>query len=372
REDAGGGRRLVGYAVPPAGHGLDTDGIRSRLAGELPAYMVPSAFVALEAFPLTPNGKVDRAALPIPETVAVASRAPRTAREEILCGLFAEVLGLTDVGVDDGFFDLGGHSLLATRLISRVRSVLGGEVGVREFFDLPTVSGVARLLEGSGGRARAALVAGERPERVPLSFAQRRLWFLNQMEEPGTYNVPVALRLRGAVDEEALRAALGDVLERHESLRTVFVQDRDQVWQHVLPAEQTPAPLEIVDRGSGEDVAGLAGFVALGFDLSVEPPVRARLYRASDEESVLCVVVHHIACDGWSLAPLLDDLSRAYRSRAGGRVPDWSPLPVQYADFSLWQRRELGDQSDPGSLMHTQLEYWRRALEGAPQELALP
>ncbi|MFJ9554119.1 amino acid adenylation domain-containing protein [Nocardiopsis sp. NPDC101807] len=372
REDAGGGSRLVGYAVPPAGHGLDTDGVRSRLAGELPAYMVPSAFVALEAFPLTPNGKVDRAALPVPETVAVAGRAPRTAREEILCGLFAEVLDRPDVGVDDGFFDLGGHSLLATRLIGRVRSVLGGEVGVREFFDRPTVAGVARLLEREGGRARAALVAGERPERVPLSFAQRRLWFLNQMEEPGTYNVPVALRLRGAVDAEALRAALGDVVGRHESLRTVFVQDQDQVRQHVLPAERTPAPLEIVDRESGEDVAGLTEFVARGFDLSVEPPVRARLYRVSDEESVLCVVVHHIACDGWSLAPLLDDLSRAYRSRARGRAPDWAPLPVQYADFSLWQRRELGEESDPGSVMHAQSEYWRRALEGAPQELALP
>ncbi|MES0838488.1 condensation domain-containing protein, partial [Nocardiopsis tropica] len=224
-------------------------------------------------------------------------------------------------------------------------------------------------------------MAGERPERVPLSFAQRRLWFLNQMEEPGTYNIPVALRLRGAVDVEALRAALGDVVGRHESLRTVFVQDRDQVWQHVLPTGPTEAFFDIVDRAPGSGAAdgvpegiasSLAEFAVGGFDLSAQLPLRARLYRVSDGESVLCVVVHHIACDGWSLAPLLGDLGRAYEARTGGRVPGWAPLPVQYADFSLWQRRELGEQADPGSVMHAQSEYWRGALQGAPQELALP
>ncbi|MFV2199180.1 phosphopantetheine-binding protein, partial [Nocardiopsis sp. LOL_012] len=225
REDRPGDKRLVGYAVPEAGADLDPVDLRSSLARSLPEYMVPAAVVALEALPLTGNGKLDRRALPEPDFGELSQgRAPRDEREEELCALFAEVLGLESVTIDDSFFDLGGHSLLATRLLGRIRGALGVELTVRELFHAPTVAGVAeRIGSGNAAPARAALTVQDRPERIPLSYAQRRLWFLDRLEGPSaTYNIPVVLRLRGGLDAGALEAALGDVVERHEALRTVF------------------------------------------------------------------------------------------------------------------------------------------------------
>ena len=238
REDGAGGKRLVGYVVAAAGRSLNAAELRAHVAGLLPDYMVPSAFVVLERLPLTANGKLDRAALPAPSVAAGAGRrAARSPQEEVLCGLFAEVLGVAGVGIDDNFFELGGHSLLAMRLIGRVRSTLDVELPIRSLFEAPTVEGLVRRLEvGSGGSGSSGvrLRRFERGDLIPLSFAQRRLWFLDRLEGPGSaYTIPMAVRLRGALDVAALQAALGDVVERHESLRTVF-GERDGIAHQIV------------------------------------------------------------------------------------------------------------------------------------------
>jgi hypothetical protein len=291
--------------------------------------------------------------------------------EEMLCGVFAEVLGLPFVGVDDDFFGLGGHSLLATRLVNRVRSVLGAEVSIRALFADPTVRGVARLV---GERvSRVPLVPGPRPEPVPLSFAQRRLWFLNRLTgSAGDYNVPVGLRIGGELDTGALHRAIADVVARHETLRTVFPVRGDEPRQEILdPALACPA-MPVTETGRGELAAALAAAGGAGFDLTRELPLRVRVFRLAPDEHVLLLVLHHIAGDGWSMAPLADDLSRAYGARVRGAAPAWAPLAVQYADYSSWQRAVLGGEDDPGSVIARQLEFWTGALDGVPQELALP
>ncbi|MBC2879822.1 MULTISPECIES: non-ribosomal peptide synthetase [Streptomyces] len=376
REDVPGDRRLVGYAVPEPDTGPDPARLRARLAERLPDYMVPVAVVVLDGLPVTVNGKLDRAALPAPVFGgAPAGRAPRSGREQALCGLFAEVLGVERVGVEDNFFDLGGHSLSATRLVSRIRSVLGVELGIRTLFEAPTAEGLARRLEDAG-RARPALVARERPERLPVSFAQRRLWLVGQLEGPSaTYNHPLALRLTGPLDRMALGAALRDVVERHESLRTVFGEVGGEPLQRVLGMAEVGEVLSWVPlAGAGEEAvsAALRERARYVFDLAAEVPVRAWLFGVGTDEYVLLLVVHHIAGDGWSMGPLGRDLEVAYRARVSGGVPEWDALPVQYADYALWQRELLGDEADPSSPAGSQLAFWRGALAGLPAELSLP
>ncbi|WRZ04759.1 non-ribosomal peptide synthase/polyketide synthase [Streptomyces sp. NBC_00385] len=371
REDQPGDKRLVAYTT---GDTPDINDLRQHLAKTLPTYMIPSAFTHLDALPLTPNGKLDRNALPAPDYgVGVeVSRRARTPQEEILCGLFADVLGLERVGVDDSFFELGGHSLLATRLVSRIRSGLGVELSVRRLFEAPTVAGIAAGLAGASV-ARAGLVAGVRPERVPLSFAQRRLWFLQQYE-PGNslYNIPVALRLNGDLDQEALRLALADVVDRHESLRTVIAEDDEGAHQVVLDGDRARPRLAVAATSESALEGDLARAVAHGFDLAAETPLRTTLFGLAPDEHVLLVVVHHIAADGWSLAPLARDLTEAYTARCEGAAPVWEPLAVQYADYTLWQREVLGSEDDPDSQLSAQLAYWRETLADLPVELDLP
>ncbi|MEU7136258.1 MupA/Atu3671 family FMN-dependent luciferase-like monooxygenase [Streptomyces sp. NPDC046261] len=377
REDQPGDKRLVAYVVPDSGTTLEPQTLNAAVTDRLPDYMVPAAVIVLDALPLTTNGKLDRRALPAPDYARLSTaRAPRNPREETLCGLFAEVLGLDSVGIDDSFFDLGGHSLLATRLISRVRSTLGTELGIRALFETPTVAGLADQLSDSTP-IRPELAPTVRPERLPLSFAQRRLWFISRLEGPNaTYNMPLAVRLTGTLDEQALRTALHDVITRHESLRTVFPEDTDgQPHQHILSPDEAVESLTLVTVDApGEEALAAVMEKSAGcrFDLAVDLPLRAWLFTSAPDEHVLLLVMHHIAGDGWSMAPLAKDLSTAYTARSGGRAPSWAPLPVQYADYTLWQRQLLGDEDDPESVITGQVAFWQEALAGVPEELALP
>ncbi len=343
--------------------------LRAHVRDRLPQYMVPSAIVLLDQFPLLASGKLDRRALPSPDKqAATAGRAPRTPVEEVLCGLFAEVLDTASIGVDDDFFALGGHSLMATRLVARLRAVFGVELQVRSVFETPTVAGLAALLATSGASpARPALArADPRPDVLPLSFAQQRLWFLHRLEGPSaTYNMPTAVRLSGALDVDALRTALADVVERHEALRTVFPEIDGEARQLVLGDATIPLPIRAVTEATLADAVSEAA--ATVFELESEIPLRARLLRLGAREHVLVLVFHHIASDGWSTAPLWRDLATAYTARQAGEAPQWTPLPVQYADYTLWQRDVLGEP-----VIEPQLAYWREALAGLPERIELP
>jgi len=384
REDRPGDKRLAGYVVPAAGTELDPAFLREACGRVLPGYMVPAAVVVLDALPLSPIGKLDRRALPAPGYAAVGGRAPATPQEKALCEVFAQVLGLERVGVEDSFFDLGGHSLLATRLVSRVRAVLGAELAIRAVFENPTVAALAGVLEEAEA-ARPALVPMSRPERLPLSFAQQRLWFLEQFHGPSTaYNVPFAWRLHGRLDTAALTAALGDVVARHESLRTVFAAEDGQPYQQVIAAGQVTVPVTVTTARPGELVRLIEEAARREFDLASELPIRAWLFTLTEQEHVLLLLCHHIASDGWSMQVLMTDLATAYQARHAGRVPDWVPLPVQYADYALWQRDLLGGTGGPAGargadgdaadrgVLAGQVRYWQQALAGLPDELALP
>ncbi|MEC4020707.1 non-ribosomal peptide synthetase, partial [Streptomyces sp. H27-D2] len=367
--DREGNTRLAGFLTGTA----DVAAARAALAAALPDYMVPSAFVLLDALPLTANGKVDRKALPAADFAAASNgRAPRTPQEEVLCGLFADVLGLQRVSVDDNFFDLGGHSLLATKVISRLRVMLGLELPIKAMFEAPTVAGLARLLAGAD-EARPAVTAVERPDELPLSFAQQRLWFLSHLDgRSAAYHLPRTLRLSGTLDRPALAAALADVVERHESLRTVFPEADGRAVQIVLDPDRARPGLPVHRATEAELEYVLAERAARPFDLANELPLRAELFELADDEHVLLVVLHHIAGDGWSVLPLAADLCEAYTARLRGEAPAWQPLPVQYADYTLWQRELLGDADDPSSVSARQLDFWREALAGLPDELELP
>ncbi|MEV4643175.1 amino acid adenylation domain-containing protein, partial [Actinoplanes sp. NPDC049548] len=371
--------QLVGYLVPTEGATPQPETVRDFLAGRLPAHLVPAIFVLLDALPTTANGKLDRAALPAPDADGLGGRGPQTPAEEILCGVYAEVLGVDRVPADRSFFELGGDSLSGMRLVSRIRAAFGVEIGIRDLFATPSVAEVARLVDGGHVAAYPALTRRERPVDLPLSFAQQRLWFLNRLEGAGAgavYNQPFAVRLEGDLDVAALAAALGDVAERHESLRTVFPQDGGVPVQRILDGAAGRPPFAVVPTTEAELPGVLAGCAARRFDLSADLPWRSWLLALGEHDGakqhVLLLVAHHVAVDGWSMSLLVDDLRSAYASRRRGAAPAWTPLPVQYADYTLWQREVLGDLNNPDSVVGGQLAYWRDALAGAPPELRLP
>ncbi|MGW0984615.1 condensation domain-containing protein, partial [Streptomyces xiamenensis] len=352
REDRPGDPRITAYLIPKNNAVLETARVRAAVSAVLPDHMVPAAFVTLDALPLTPNGKLDRKALPTPglDQARSPARAPRTPREETLCRLFADILGTEEVGIDDNFFDLGGHSLLATRLTSRIRTELDVDLDIRTIFEAPTPALLAARC-GADDRHRPVLTRAPRTGDVPLAFGQTRLWFLDQLEGPSaTYNLSFALRLSGPLDMTAIQRAAMDVLARHESLRTVFrVSDGGPV-QHVLEVDELPVPLRTVATSPDGLDREMAAETAKGFRIATELPLRITLFEESEQEHVLLVVVHHLVSDGWSLAPLARDLATAYTARTQHTQPDWEPLPVQYADYTLWQRELLGDANDPTSL----------------------
>ncbi|GAA1855041.1 hypothetical protein GCM10009836_38870 [Pseudonocardia ailaonensis] len=369
--DPAGALRLVGYVVPRTGTGPEHAALRAWAADRLPAHMVPAALVSLGALPMTANGKLDRRALPEPAPERGAGRAPSSATEIALAGLFGQVLGVDGVAVDDSFFDLGGHSLVATRLVSRIRAELGADLSVRAIFDAPTVRALAALVDTASGGAGSALIPRERPAAVPLSSAQQRLWFLDQMEGPSAaYVLPFAIRLTGPVDVAVLRAAVADVIGRHESLRTAFPTTGGVPRQEVLPADVVEIPVvEIAEEALEAELVAASGH---RFALATDLPVRPRVLRLPGGDVVLSLALHHIAGDEWSGERLLADLDLAYRARSAGAEPGWAPLPVQYADYTLWQREQLGAEDDPGSVLARQVAYWRETLAGLPEEVPLP
>ncbi|TQM25439.1 non-ribosomal peptide synthase protein (TIGR01720 family)/amino acid adenylation domain-containing protein [Nocardia bhagyanarayanae] len=367
RENSNGVVVLVSYVTGR----VDADQLTRWAARALPSHMVPAAIVVLDELPLTAGGKLDRNALPEPEFAARTYREPSTVSERIVAEVFAEVLGVERIGADDHFFELGGNSLLATRVTARLGAAVNARVPVRLLFAAPTVAGCARDLAKLTGGGRPALVAGPRPERVPLSPAQQRMWFLNRFDTGSTaYNIPVAIRLTGELDIDAMRRAFADLVARHEILRTVYPQREDGPVQVVLPPDHPDVP-ELRVRDVVDVESAVEEVLSTVFDVTAEVPVRAALFCA-EREFVLAMVVHHISADGFSGSPLTRDLAAAYVARAAGRAPAWTPLAVQYADYALWQRALLGSEDQPGSMAAEQIAYWREALADLPDQLELP
>ncbi|HEX6040165.1 condensation domain-containing protein, partial [Longimicrobium sp.] len=374
REDAPGDKRLVAYVA--ADETASADALRAHLAERLPAYMVPAAYVRLDALPLTPNGKVDRRALPAPDGEAFGIRgyeAPSGATEQAVADVWAEVLGAERVGRGDDFFDLGGHSLLAVRLVSRVRQALDVDVALGDLFERPVLADFARGLETAARAGTLAVVPVDRGAPLPASFAQQRLWFLEQLGGTGAaYNIPLRLRLRGELDRAALSRALDRIVARHESLRTVFPAVDGQPVQRIAAVEESAFRLVEHDlQGTADAEDGLRRLMAdeagAPFDLVDGPLVRGRLVRMAADDHALLVTMHHIVSDGWSMGVLARELGALYGAFARGEADPLPPLAVQYADYAAWQRRVVD-----GALLERQAGFWERNLAGAPELLELP
>ncbi|MGW1992036.1 amino acid adenylation domain-containing protein [Embleya sp. NPDC001921] len=376
------GSALCAYLVPTRGIAIDVDAVRAELARALPAPLLPDAYVVLDAFPLNPNGKLDRAALPAPQASAAPKRAPADDRERALCAIFAEFLDLAPdrVGPDDDFFALGGHSLLAARLANRLRGAFAVELAVPDVFHAPTPAALARLLDGAEPvRPRVREIAV--PDPAPASFAQVGLWFEEQVRGPSAaYNLPLGVRLRGRVDPEAIRAALRDVVARHESLRTLLVPGTDgtPVREQLTPAaahSRSHCAVVAAHTWSAEQIAAeVAALVARPFDIGADLPVRAAVFVGpADGEHVLVLVLHHSAADRWSFGPLLADLTAAYTAHTtGSKLQARSEPAVGHGSYAAWQRAILGERDTPTDLTRQQLDYWAGALRDAPEELVLP
>ncbi len=374
REEAGGERRLVAYCV--GGEVPEAEVLRAFLSERLPEHMVPAAYVRLEALPRTPSGKVDRRALPAPEGDAYARsgyEAPVGEAEQALAEIWSDVLGVERVGRWDHFFELGGHSLLAVQVISRVRQVLGVEVALGEVFERPVLAEQARGLEASVRAELPPIEPVERGGPLALSFAQQRLWFLEQLGGMGSaYHVPKRLRLRGELEVAALRRALDRIVARHEVLRTTFVVREGEPEQRIAPAGESGLQLvehDLVGHAEAEgELRRLVGEEAVApFDLERGPLVRGRLIRVGEEEHVLLVTLHHIVSDAWSTGVLIHELGVLYRAYRRGEGDPLPPLAVQYADYAAWQRRRV-----EGEVLLAQAAYWERTLAGAPELLELP
>lgn len=373
REDQPGDKRLVAYIVPDAEGNPDLAEIRTYAAESLPGYMIPSAIMIMTELPLTPNGKINRKVLPAPDfNLLVSERVARNPQEEILCDLFAEVLSIARIGIDDNFFEIGGHSLLAARLMGRIRETLGVELGIAKLFESPTVAELAKQLDSTQS-ARPAIQKVERPKEVPLSFAQRRLWFLNCLEGPSpTYNIPVVIRMSGEVNRAALQSAFYDIVNRHETLRTIFPNTLGTSHQQILDTDEVNTNLIVTPTTESELSEVLAEAVRYSFNLAEEPAIRMELFEINPDEHVLLVLLHHIVGDGWSLNPLSRDLAAAYQAHCKGESVQWKSLPVQYADYALWQQELLGNESLQDSLISQQIEFWKEELKGLPDQLELP
>ncbi|MFC9897385.1 amino acid adenylation domain-containing protein [Nocardia sp. NPDC127579] len=401
----GGVTVLVSYVVPArtGGSEFDTERLRNRVAGRLPGYMVPGHLMVLDDVPLTPVGKLDRKALPVPDFERQQRRylAPRTPVEAAVAQVFADVIGAERVGIDQSFFELGGNSLSATRVVARVNAALGSTIALRDLFDAPSVAQLAGRVVPATEDARApfALAPRLRPDRIPLSPAQQRMWVLNQLDPTSAaYNITVALRLTGPFDPAVMRHALTDVLRRHETLRTVYPADTQGPRQVILDVDSAVPTLEVREIEDGAPLTDrINTLAARGFDLTVDTPIRVTLLRLPAQEAdasnggvrippydtdsahdgvepvhVVLLVVHHISADGFSMAPLAADLMTAYAARVAGYGGGLPARAVQYADFALWHRDLLGLESDPESLAARQIRHWSETLADAPEILEVP
>jgi amino acid adenylation domain-containing protein len=372
-------QRLRAYVVTV--EGVDTEGgeLREWLRRSLPDYMIPTTFVLLEELPRTPNGKLDRRALlqhSQPETIPASRHvAPRNPLEEVLAGIWAEVLGVERVGIHDNFFELGGHSLLATQVVSRVRKVLQVELGLREFFESPTVAelvgSIAALRRGDAQSNMPPLTRSERdPQGMPLSFAQQRLWFIDQLA-PGSpvYNIPFSFRMMGELNVKAIEQTLCEIARRHEVLRTTFAKRDGRPVQLIAEAADFTLPLTdltaLADEEQRREVTRIAREEAQEpFDLSRGPLMRAMLLRLAADEHVMLFTLHHIVSDGWSMGVLIEEVASLYKTFAAGAPPSLAELPIQYADYAAWQREWLS-----GERLQSHLDYWRRRLSGSSSTL---
>ena len=363
---ASGGKRLVAYLV---GDGeVNPSLLREYLSQRLPEYMIPAAFVMLPAMPLTPNGKLDRKALPAPDYTDAQSEfvAPRNEMEEQVAAIWQDVLQIDQVGIYDNFFALGGHSLLATQVISRVRSQLSVDIPLKSLFEVPQLGDFAHLLNRAKESTDRRIVPIARDQPLPLSFAQQRLWFLYQLEpESAFYNIPMLLRLTGQLDLDALEQSFSYLIARHESLRTTFEAVNGEPIQVIHDPEPfTLTVIPVVDETEAQQ-CGLVE-ATTPFNLSEGPLVRVQLLQIADDDACLVLNMHHIISDGWSMGVLIEELTHAYRAYAAGHEPTLPGLPIQYADFAVWQRNYLS-----GERMEAQLSYWREQLSGAPALLEL-
>jgi len=375
REDEPGEKRLVAYYVA-ADESVSVEELRAHLRAKLPEYMVPAGYVRLEAMPLTPNGKVDRKGLPAPEGDAYAVveyEEPRGEIERKVAEIWAEVLKVERVGRQDNFFELGGHSLLAVRMMSRVRQVVGLEVAIRDLFAHPMLADFARDVEGAAPSLLPAITHTERSERLCLSFAQQRLWFLAQIEGVSeAYHVSFGLHLQGHLDDRALQQALDGIVARHETLRTVFQQVDGEAFQRIAAVESSRFCLIEHDLcgyvdGPGELERLAAEEAGVGFDLEAGPLIRGRLIRLSNEEHVLLITMHHIVSDGWSMGIFVRELSKMYDGFVRGKPTDLPKLEVQYADYAVWQRQWM-----EGEILQRQADFWKTNLAGVPAVLEIP
>ncbi|MGR9168305.1 non-ribosomal peptide synthase/polyketide synthase [Rhizobium leguminosarum] len=384
--DAAGDKRLVAYVVAKTTDGsAEADGaglaasLRAHLGGLLPDYMVPSAFVRLEALPLTVNGKLDRKALPVPDDDAYARRAyeaPQGEIETLLAGIWAELLGVERVGRHDNFFELGGHSLLAVRVLVRLTEALAVELPLAILFAKPTLADLAlsvgEVLNGSGAQTAPVIMPVGRDGALPLSYSQQRLWFLSQLDEDSTnYNIPLGWRLQGRLERVAWRRSLDRLFARHEALRCTFVAGEDDPQVQILSGDRGLPVVEHDLRDRPDAQAALLDLcqeeARTPFDLAREPLIRGRLIRLADEEYVFLLTQHHIVSDGWSMGVLVRELSSLYRAFEAGEDDPLPPLAIQYPDYAAWQRQWLS-----GERLQRQAQYWRDTLSGAPARLALP
>ncbi|HST58143.1 MAG TPA: amino acid adenylation domain-containing protein, partial [Longimicrobium sp.] len=374
RPDATGENRLIAWYT--SDEAVDPAGLRAHLAERLPDYMVPAAFVRMESFPLTPSVKLDRKALPDPQSDAFVTSVyepPVGETEVALAEIWADVLGVERVGRRDHFFELGGHSLRAVQVVSRVRQVLEAEVPLGEIFLKPVLADFARALEQAARSELPMIAPVERGNELPLSFAQQRLWFVEQMGETGTaYHVPKWLRLAGRLDGEALRRALDRIVARHEALRTSFAMVAGEPVQRIIPAEESAFPLREDDLVGHPDAPAEVRRIMdeeaeTLFDLVRGPLIRGRLVRLAEDDQLLLVSMHHIVSDGWSMGVLLHELGTLYTAFLRGSGDPLPPLEIQYADYAVWQRRWM-----EGDALQRQADYWKATLTGAPDRLEVP